>query len=57
LTVSAVNGSVVDKTLVTITENQKQFSYNLKNVVPGVYFVTLTTKDAVITKKVVVQPR
>ena len=57
LTVSAVNGSVVDKTQVTITENQKQFSYNLKNVVPGVYFVTLTTKDAVITKKVVVQPR
>jgi hypothetical protein len=57
LTVSSINGSMVDKTQVSIAENQKQFSYNLKNIVPGVYFVTLTTKDAVLTKKVVVQPR
>ena len=48
---------MVDKTQVSIAENQKQFSYNLKNIVPGVYFVTLTTKDAVLTKKVVVQTR
>ncbi|HPE40935.1 MAG TPA: T9SS type A sorting domain-containing protein, partial [Bacteroidales bacterium] len=57
LTISSVSGSIIDKSMVTISENQKQFVYNLKDVVPGIYFVTLTSKDAVLTKKIIIQPR
>ena len=57
ITVSSVSGSIVDKTPVFITENQKQLVYNMKNIVPGIYFITLTSKDAVLTKKIIIQPR
>jgi hypothetical protein len=57
IAVSAINGSVLQKTAVTIADTQKQVIYNLNDLVPGIYFVTLTSKDAVITKKVIISPR
>jgi hypothetical protein len=57
IAVSAINGSVLQKTALTIGDTQKQVIYNLTDLVPGIYFVTLTSKDAVITKKVVISPR
>ena len=57
ITVTSVSGSVVDKTQVSIVENQKQLVYNLKDITPGIYFITLTSKDAVLTKKIIIQPR
>ncbi|PKP27983.1 MAG: hypothetical protein CVU02_02260, partial [Bacteroidetes bacterium HGW-Bacteroidetes-19] len=57
LTVTSVNGQVIERVPVTIADGQKSVIHTITNNVPGMYFVTITTKETILTKKLIIQPK
>jgi hypothetical protein len=57
LTVTNINGKVIERVPVYINEGQNGIIHTIYNTVPGMYFITLTNKETVLTKKLIVQPK
>jgi hypothetical protein len=57
LTVTSINGNLIERVPVYINDGQKSIVHTIYNTVPGMYFITITTKETILTKKLIIQPK